>query len=170
VQREMIYIALGSNLGDSRNLIQNAFDRIQNELEVPLVKSSLWRSKPVDCPEGSADFINAVVGFAAHVDQDPFDLLQQLQSLEIEFGRPADHAQNIPRSLDLDIILFGDRIVDLTDLTIPHPRAKERAFVILPLLEIAPDLVFPDSGLSINELAAMVSSEGVRKFSSGRSD
>jgi len=160
----MIYVALGSNLGDSRKLVRSAMDRIQLELDVPLVKSSLWCSLPIDCPEGSADFVNAVVGFEARAEQQPLDLLLQLQSMEVAFGRPAIHGYNSPRTLDLDIVCFGDRVVTSTDLTIPHPRAQERAFVLLPLLEIAPDLIFSDSGHSVNELVGLVSSEGVRKF------
>ena len=133
----MIYIALGSNLGDSENLIRDAMDRIERDVGASLVKSSLWASAPVDCPEGTADFVNAVVGFEASADQEPLALLQHLQALEIEFGRPAIHARNTPRSLDLDIICFGARVMNSTELTIPHPRAKDRAFVLLPLQEIA---------------------------------
>jgi 2-amino-4-hydroxy-6-hydroxymethyldihydropteridine diphosphokinase len=160
----MIYIGLGSNLGDSRELVSNAMGRIQSEFKVPLIKSSLWQSEPIDCPEGSADFVNGVVGFESPVDLVPADLLQRLQSLEIEFGRPAIHVVNAPRQLDLDILFFGDRVLNSTQLTLPHPRAKERAFVLLPLQEIAPDLVFPTLGSSVNELAAMISKEGVRKL------
>ena len=164
MQQEIIYIGLGSNLGDSRNLIREAMHRLEHEVDGPVFKSSQWRSKPIDCPEGSADFVNAVVGFEALADQDPFKLLRHLQALEIEFGRPAIHARNSPRCLDLDIICFGARVINSMDLTIPHPGAKDRAFVLLPLQEIAPDLVFPDSGLSVNELAAMVSSQGMEKL------
>jgi 2-amino-4-hydroxy-6-hydroxymethyldihydropteridine diphosphokinase len=160
----MIYIALGSNLGDSRNLIHSAIDRIELDLDGHLVKSSLWSSEPIDCPEGSADFVNAMVGFEALADQDPFKLLQHLQALEHEFGRPTTRARNSARCLDLDIICYGDRVLTSTELTIPHPRAHERAFVLLPLQEIAPELVFPDSGRSVNELAAMVSRQGMEKL------
>jgi len=164
MQREMIYIGLGSNLGDSRNLIREAMHRLEQQAEGPVFKSSQWGSKPIDCPEGSADFVNAVIGFEALADQEPFKLLRHLQALEIEFGRPAQYERNSPRSLDLDIICFAERVMNSTELVIPHPRAKERAFVLLPLQEIAPELVFPDSGLSVRELVDRVSCEGVEKL------
>lgn len=161
MQREMIYIALGSNLGNSKQLILDAMDKLELWIRSTLVRSSLWRSRPLDCPDGSADFVNAVVGYEAPDGENPMHLLQRLQALEAESGRPATRDRNSPRSLDLDIVCIGSLVMNTTDLTIPHPRAKDRVFVLLPLQEIAPELVFPDSGLSVKELVAKVSSAGV---------
>lgn len=161
MHREMIYIALGSNLGNSRKLILDAMDKLELQIGDTLVRSSLWHSRPVDCPEGTADFVNAVVGYEIPEGENPMHVLLRLQALETEFGRPPTHERNSPRCLDLDIVCVGAMVMNTPDLVIPHPRAKERAFVLLPLQEIAPKFVFPDSGMSVNELVAKVSSAGV---------
>ena len=158
---DMIYIALGSNLGDSRQLIVAAMNRIEEQQCGPVIRSSLWRSEPLDCPEGSADFINAMIGYKAGSGENPGALLGRLQRLETEYGRAANQVRNSPRYLDLDIICFGNLVLHTPTLTIPHPRAQERAFVLLPLLEIAPDLIFPDSRLTAAQLVSEISTEGV---------
>jgi 2-amino-4-hydroxy-6-hydroxymethyldihydropteridine diphosphokinase len=172
MQLEMVYIALGSNLGDSQNLITTAMNRLAEELTTSaegqfdrnFQRSSLWLSAPVDCPEGSADFVNAVIGFAAAGSETPIRLLRQLQDIEADYGRPQQRGVNAPRTLDLDIICFGSVVMDNDELIIPHPRATQRAFVLLPLQEIAPALVLPGTGVSVSVLAAELTHEGVRKI------
>lgn len=145
-------VSLGSNLGDSRKNILDAMARLRKLSSKPILKSSLWRTSPVDCPPGSPEFINAVVGFAPKKTETPKSLLKKLQKLEKEFGRTRKKVLNEPRTLDLDLIAFGEKLCDTPDLTLPHPRAHLRRFVLEPLFEIAPDLVLPGQGKSVAQL------------------
>jgi 2-amino-4-hydroxy-6-hydroxymethyldihydropteridine diphosphokinase len=140
---EIAFVALGSNLGDSTEIIRRAFDRLQKFSTQPLLRSSLWQTAPVDCPPGSPSFVNAMAGLYPRADETPTSLLRQLQRLEAEFGRKRGPTPNEPRLLDLDLIAFGTRTVNLPDLLLPHPRAHLRRFVLQPLAEIAPDFVLP---------------------------
>jgi 2-amino-4-hydroxy-6-hydroxymethyldihydropteridine diphosphokinase len=150
----MVFVSLGSNLGDSRKIILDAMARLEKFSNRPILKSSLWRTSPVDCPPGSPEFINAVVGFTPKRTESPESLLKKLQKLEKEFGRSPKKVLNEPRRLDLDIIAFGEELRDKPNLTLPHPRAHLRRFVLEPLLEIAPDLVLPGQGKSVAQLLA----------------
>src|ERR1044071_3792717 len=105
--RRTVLIALGSNLGDSPNLIRAAMDRLQALSDQPLLRSALWQSTPVDAPPGSPLFVNAVVGLAPRPGETPESLLEKLQALEKEFGRQTRNTLNEPRLLDLDLIAFG---------------------------------------------------------------
>jgi 2-amino-4-hydroxy-6-hydroxymethyldihydropteridine diphosphokinase len=152
--RSLAIIALGSNLGDSRRNVQEAMERLQRFSDRPLRKSSLWRSSPVDCPPGSPLFVNAVVGLHPRAEETPESLLQNLQVLENEFGRVPKKVLNEARPLDLDLIAFGNEVRATKELTLPHPRAHERRFVLQPLSEIAPDLILPGQQKTIQELLA----------------
>jgi 2-amino-4-hydroxy-6-hydroxymethyldihydropteridine diphosphokinase len=147
-----VFIGLGSNLGDSRQIVLEVMNAIEGSGRGPLLRSSLWRSRPLDCPPGSADFINAVVGYRPSVGETPRGLLEYLQALEVEFGRPQKRSVNAPRPIDLDIICFANEAVSEADLVVPHPRARQRLFVLGPLAEIAPMLRFPPGDRSIGEL------------------
>ena len=136
-------IALGSNLGDSPNLLRQAMARLAELSAKPLVASSLWQTSPVDCPPGSPPFVNAVVGLVPHDGETPESLLAKLQALEQEFGRQSKTVLNEPRPLDLDLIAFGRETRVTPALILPHPRATERRFVLQPLAEIAPWLILP---------------------------
>lgn len=162
---EFAFIALGANLGAAKQNIQRAIETLEKLSDGKLLKSGLWLSEPLDCPVGSADFFNAVVGLKPDPQSSPEGLLQQLKNLELEFGRPADHASNSPRPLDLDIITYGDLIVNLQHLVIPHPRAHQRLFVLKPLQEIAPQLVFPGFTQSVTELAAKAAPLRIERLS-----
>jgi 2-amino-4-hydroxy-6-hydroxymethyldihydropteridine diphosphokinase len=140
---KMAFVALGSNLGDSAEIVRRAFGRLQTLSDAPLLRSSLWRSTPVDCPPGSPPFVNAVAAFRPRADESPQSLLSQLQVLEAEFGRRRRHMPNEPRLLDLDLIAFGACTVNRPELVLPHPRAHLRRFVLQPLAEIAPEFVLP---------------------------
>lgn len=129
----------------------------------PIHRSSLWQSTPVDCPPGSPQFINAAVAFEPVADETPESLLGKLQALEKEFGRRPKQALNEPRPLDLDLIAFGSEVRSTPKLTLPHPRAHLRRFVLEPLNEIAPDLVLPGQIKPIRELLAELSTDEVMR-------
>lgn len=150
--QDFAVIALGSNLGDSREIILRAFRRLEEFTSKPVLKSSLWQTAPVDCPPGSPPFVNAVVALAPRAGETPESLLEKLQRLEKEFGRQRKTVLNEPRPLDLDIISFGRIIRDTPQLTLPHPRAHQRRFVLQPLSEIAPDLVLPGKSKTVVQL------------------
>ncbi|HLF39060.1 MAG TPA: 2-amino-4-hydroxy-6-hydroxymethyldihydropteridine diphosphokinase [Burkholderiales bacterium] len=152
---------MGSNLGDPPAQIQCA---IQTLAALPATRfvrrSSLYRNPPagyLDQPE----FVNAVARIETRLA--PRDLLEQLLAIERAHGRVRDFP-NAPRTLDLDILLYGERTVREPGLTIPHPRMLERAFVLVPLAEIAPDAVVPGGG-RIADLAAKLDASGLVKLS-----
>ena len=133
----LAYIALGANLGDARATVLQALQDLQTLPQTRLQRrSSLYRSAPVEA--AGPDFINAVAEVATALS--PQQLLTELQLLEQTAGRQRPY-RNAPRTLDLDILLYGDLQLDSPVLTIPHPRLGARAFVLLPLAEIAPSRV-----------------------------
>ncbi|MFT4692454.1 MAG: 2-amino-4-hydroxy-6-hydroxymethyldihydropteridine diphosphokinase [Limisphaerales bacterium] len=140
---ELIVVALGSNLGESETIIPDAMDRLEALGASPYLRSSLWRSSPVDCPPGSPDFINAVVAFSSGTITDPDAFLEVLQGMEREFGRQTKKVVNEARPLDLDLIAFKAEKCSLARLTLPHPRAHLRRFVLAPLAEILPGFEAP---------------------------
>jgi len=148
----LAYIALGSNLGDARKNVLRAIERLQSFSERPLLKSSLWKTTPVDCPTGSADFVNAVIALIPRANETPESLLKKLQTLEKEFGRAPKKILNEPRPLDLDLIAFGKDRRATADLVLPHPRAHQRRFVLQPLAEIASDFVLPGQSITVADL------------------
>lgn len=144
------YIALGSNLAEPEAQIKQALAALAQLPQTHLrAQSALYRSTPVGYA-AQPDFINAVAlvetGLNAH------DLLQSLLGIERDFGRVRDF-RNAPRTLDLDLLLYGDLMFHEVGLTLPHPRMHERAFVLLPLLEIAPDCTIPGKGRAADWLA-----------------
>jgi 2-amino-4-hydroxy-6-hydroxymethyldihydropteridine diphosphokinase len=147
-------IALGSNLGDSRKVLRAALARLQKFSDEPILKSSFWQTSPVNCPPGSPKFLNAVAGLMPQKNETPESLLAKLQALEKEFGRQPKKILNEPRPLDLDLIAFGNEIRATAPLTLPHPRAHQRRFVLQPLNEIAPDLILPGQKLIVTQLLA----------------
>lgn len=131
------FIGLGANLGDAQRALQDALQALDRLPHTRLVRSSrIYRSAPVDA--GGPDYLNAV----AQVDTglSAPELLAQLQALELAAGRERPY-RNAPRTLDLDLLLYGDARIASEALTVPHPRMRERAFVLLPLRELAPDKV-----------------------------
>src|SRR4051812_30206562 len=156
----LAYIALGSNLGDRYATLAAAVRRLRAEpgLRV-LAASEFYETAPVNCPPGSGEFLNAAV--AVETDRPPEDLLRLLLRVERQFGRVRSEP-NSPRTLDLDLILHGDRVINTPELTLPHPRMHERAFVLAPLAEVAPGAVHPTLGKAVRELAAAVATPDVR--------
>ena len=153
-KEKLTVIALGSNLGNSREIILAAMTHLQKFSDAPILKSSLWETTPVDCPPGSPKFLNAVVGFTPQKGETPESLLKKLQDLEKVFGRAPKTILNEPRPLDLDLIAFGNETRNSPDLILPHPRAHLRRFVLQPLSEIAPDLILPGQTKTVTQLLA----------------
>lgn len=141
------YVALGSNLGNPVATVDAAIDAMA-ALRGSILRamSSLYRTAPIglsDQLRRQPDFINAVVAIDTRLPAR--DLLDELFRVEAEFGRVRS-VRNAPRTLDLDLILYGELIQDDPQLTLPHPRMHERAFVLAPLAEIAPGLIVPGRG------------------------
>jgi 2-amino-4-hydroxy-6-hydroxymethyldihydropteridine diphosphokinase len=155
-----VYLGLGINLGEREQNLTIALARLQERLRLVAV-SSLYET----VPWGVADqppFLNAAV--AAETDLSPAELLVFIKGVEREMGRqPSGHWG--PRLIDIDILLYGDLVLQTPDLVIPHPRLAERAFVLVPLAEIAPDAVHPVYQQTLQALLARVSGrEGVQKW------
>lgn len=133
------FVALGANLGDAARTLDDAVDAIDRLPETRVnSRSSFYRSAPLDAK--GPDFINAVV--AIETGLPALKLLGQLHAIEQAAGRERPY-RNAPRTLDLDLLLYADEVIATPKLTVPHPRMHERAFVLLPLAEIAPQRVTP---------------------------
>ena len=131
------YVALGANLGDAVHAVREAIARIGHLPQTTLTQqSSLYRTAPIDA--SGPDYINAVAEVSTRLSAP--ELLAQLQRLEQEAGRERSY-RNAPRTMDLDLLLFGSGRIESAALTVPHPRMHLRAFVLVPLAEIAPQLV-----------------------------
>lgn len=147
----LAYVGLGANLGDPRAQITQA---LRGLAELPqsrlLTVSSLYRSAPIQAD--GPDFFNAVAAVSTQLEPEP--LLAALQALERQAGRERPY-RNAPRTLDLDLLLHGDIVLSQPVLTLPHPRLHERAFVLMPLAEIAPDLELPGLGPLFGLLGAV---------------
>lgn len=133
----LVYVGLGANLGERQAALRKALAAI-GELPGTLVKrvSSLYGSAPVDA--GGPDYLNAVAELTTTLA--PQTLLTALQTIELSAGRERPY-RNAPRTLDLDILWFGDQVIDTPTLTVPHPRMAERAFVLRPLADLVPERV-----------------------------
>jgi 2-amino-4-hydroxy-6-hydroxymethyldihydropteridine diphosphokinase len=147
-------IALGSNLGDRLENLREARKQVSQlpRVRKPILHSHIFETTPVGCEEGAPSFYNAVIelGFAGTADQ----LLHQLQGIERRLGRRCDHARNVSRTIDLDLLYFGEEQRVSDALHLPHGRMKGREFVLRPLAEIAPQLRLPGEKASVVELLA----------------
>ena len=132
-----VFVGLGANLGDRQSTLRDALVALSALPSTRLLRvSPLYRSAPVDA--GGPDYLNAVAELATQLA--PHALLQSLQAIEHAAGRERPY-RNAPRTLDLDILWFGDEVIDTADLVVPHPRMAERAFVLRPLADLAPGRV-----------------------------
>lgn len=138
------FVGIGSNLDDPIGHVRRALRELDEVVDSQCVAaSSLYRSDPMG-PPGQPDYINAVA--ALDTDLSPLDLLHALQALEQTHGRVREGLRWGPRTLDLDLLLYGSQTIDLPELQVPHPGLHERAFVLYPLAEIEPQLVVPGKG------------------------
>ncbi len=149
-----VYISIGSNLGDRISYCQKALDEMAAFSKIIKV-SSLYETDPVD-KEDQPQFINSVAEIGT--DLAPHDLLEELNIVEGKLGR-VRHEKWGPRTMDLDIIFYGDQVIKDSNLEIPHPRAHLRRFVLEPLCEIAPEFIHPNYNLSVAELLKNVDDE-----------
>jgi 2-amino-4-hydroxy-6-hydroxymethyldihydropteridine diphosphokinase len=155
------YIGLGSNLDKPVAQIKSARTAIASIAGVQeLAFSGLYHSLPMG-PQDQPDYVNAVMCVAT--DLLPMDLLRCLQNIENEHGRIRKGERWGSRTLDLDVLIYGDKEIDLPDLTLPHKGLTERSFVLYPLLEIAPQLVVPGKG-PIADLVAKCPLAGLRRL------
>lgn len=153
------HIGIGSNLGDARSTVQRAIIRLGQLPETRLgAQSSLFRTTPIDA--GGDDYINAVAridtGLSAR------DLLHALQAVEQDFGRERPY-RNAPRTLDLDILLYGQQIIASDTLEVPHPRLTQRAFALIPLLQVDPFIAIPGLGPA-HAFVAGVAAQAIQKI------
>ena len=147
-----VFLAFGSSKGDRTAFIRAAMDGLADGgFELKQV-SPLYETDPVDCEAGTPRFLNGII--AGYWKGSAEALLELCQHLERQAGRPEKHSSRQSRELDLDIILFGSSIIRTEKLTVPHPRAAQRAVVLVPLNDLAPDAVFPDSGKTVRKLLA----------------
>lgn len=157
---ERVAIALGSNLGDSQAILTAALEAIAATPGITVqAVSHYYLTAPVGPPQ--PDYINACALLTTRLS--PSDLMKTLLAIEIYFGRIRQERW-APRFLDLDLLLFNDKILKYPDLEIPHPRMTARAFVLVPLAEIAPDWVEPTSGRAIADLVKTVDCSGVTRI------
>ena len=142
-----VAVALGSNLGDRERYLREAVDELRSFIS-DLISSAFYDTAPIGVGD-QPRFLNAAAIGATTLSASAF--LEKLLSIEAKFGRTRPHP-GAARTLDLDLILYGDQIIEERDLTVPHPRFRERRFVVEPLAEIAPDWIDPVTKRTVNDL------------------
>jgi 2-amino-4-hydroxy-6-hydroxymethyldihydropteridine diphosphokinase len=147
-------VALGSNLGDRLESLRTARRQIieLDAVQPPVLSSPIYETEPIDCERDAAKFLNAVIEF--DYAGDPIRLLKQFVLIEESLGRKRDHQKNVSRTIDIDLLYCGDRLIDNERLQSPHPRMHLRKFVLQPLADIRPDLVLPGQTRTVCELLA----------------
>jgi 2-amino-4-hydroxy-6-hydroxymethyldihydropteridine diphosphokinase len=152
-------LAIGSNLGERLNNLQGAVNTLADTPEVWVTAvSPVYETAPVGAPEGSRDFLNAIV--LADTTLSARTLLERALAVEDAYGRERTDDAGAPRTLDVDLIVVGDRRADDEDLVLPHPRAHERAFVLAPWNDVEPDAELPDQG-PVAELLAKTADQTI---------
>lgn len=155
-------VALGSNIGERLANLRNARRDIAklNAVRPPMRSSAIYETEPVGCERGAGKFFNAAIEFG--YEGNVRDLLCELVTIEKMLGRPATRARNVSRTIDLDLLYFGDLEMETPELQLPHPRMGEREFVLRPLADIVPSLVLPKQTEPVSELLLQVPmTEGV---------
>src|SRR5438128_2568238 len=153
-------VALGSNLGDRLGNLRAARKTILGlpNVKPPVVSSAVYETEPVDCEPDAEKFLNAVVEF--DYEDDPATLVEELIRIEGTLGRRRDHRKNVSRTIDIDMLYCGDRIIETEQLKVPHPRMHLRKFVLKPLADIQPNLVLPAHQKTIMELLEELGESG----------
>ena len=159
MKEHTVYLALGSNLGDRLTNLKQALSSLTPQLDVK-AKSQVYETPPWGF-EDQPKFLNQVIKAKTYLDPEP--LLKHLKRLEVALGRK-ESFPNGPRLIDIDVLFYDDLVLNKPSLIIPHPRLHERGFVLLPLVELAPDLVHPVHKKTIREMLALVNVEGIQKF------
>jgi len=158
------YVGLGSNLHGPADQVRRAMFELDDIPDTRVVaRSSLYVNPPMSA-SNQPDYINAVAALATRLD--PLRLLGELQRIEDRHGRLRGPDRWGPRTLDLDLLIYGDEIRDAPELTLPHPGIAQRSFVLLPLLELEPALVVPGKG-PVRELYEQIRGETIRKYDAG---
>ena len=154
-------VALGSNLGERLANLRNARKEIAtlDGALPPLRCSAIYETDPVNCEKGALKFFNAVMEFG--YSGRPEELRRELAAIERILGRPATHERNVSRTIDLDLLYFGDLVMETAELRLPHPGIVEREFVLRPLADIRPDLVLPEQTETISVLLQRLPMTGV---------
>ena len=149
-------VALGSNLGDRLDNLHGARQQISDlsDIQPPILSSAIYETDPVDCEPGAPKFLNAVVEF--DYNGDPLQLLKKLKTVENALGRPREHARNVSRKIDIDLLDIGDMKISHGELELPHPRMHLRKFVLQPLADIRPELILPRQAKTVRELLAQL--------------
>jgi len=162
-ESNQVYVALGCNLGDRIANLSNALKALKAHRDCnAVVCSSVYETAPMG-PQDQPDYLNAVVGLQTNLSA--LNLLGELQSIEHLHGRVRDGERWGPRTLDLDLLLYADEIIDTPTLRVPHPGIAERSFVLVPLAELAPDLIVPNKG-TVSELLGQCRQYGIRRLDS----
>jgi 2-amino-4-hydroxy-6-hydroxymethyldihydropteridine diphosphokinase len=153
-------VALGSNLGDRLANLRNAREDIValSGVRPPMRASAIYETEPVGCEDGAAKFLNAAIKFEYAGEAQ--DLLRELAAIEKLLGRAATHAPNVSRTVDLDLLYFGDLEIATAELQLPHPRITGREFVLRPLADITPDLVLPRQTEPVGALLLRLTNAG----------
>ncbi|MFA5928706.1 MAG: 2-amino-4-hydroxy-6-hydroxymethyldihydropteridine diphosphokinase [Candidatus Margulisiibacteriota bacterium] len=152
---KQVYLSLGSNVGDKAKNLAAAITELNKLESTKVVKHSKnFETQGVDVPEGTPPFLNVAVELDTELA--PVDLLEETQAIEIKLGRTEKNSF-APRTLDIDLLFYGEDIILDEDLTVPHPLLHERYFVLAPLSEIAPDFIHPVMGESVKVLLSALS-------------
>ncbi len=154
-----VALALGSNLGDRLSHLRKALESLR-EIAVPgepFLCAPIYQTEPRLCPTGSPDFFNTVVEISH--EGSAFELLDLTQSIEKSLGRLPPVERNAPRVIDVDLLYFGDEIIDTETLVLPHPRIGERRFVLQPLASIRPELILPGEIQTVAKMLELLTTD-----------
>lgn len=158
MEKHIVYLALGSNLGDREENLRQAIASLPPQMDVK-AKSHVYETPPWGYEE-QPRFLNQVLKTQTYLQPEP--LLKHIKRLEVALGRKASF-QNGPRLIDIDILTYDDVVLNTPLLTLPHPRMHERGFVLLPMMDIAPDLVHPLIGKSVREMLISCNLGGIKQ-------